>query len=129
MFDTHQSGSIDAKDIETMLCGFGISLEKEELDARLSMMASRKCITFPEFLTLLSPSINADRTAEAHEVFAIMDSDGSGGISNVELRHIMQNLGECIPDEEVDAMLAAADDDGGGTIEIDEFVEFLCSLD
>jgi len=120
MFDTHQSGSIDAKDIETMLCGFGISLEKEELDARLSMMASRKCITFPEFLTLLSPSINADRTAEAHEVFAIMDSDGSGGISNVELRHIMQNLGECIPDEEVDAMLAAADDDGGGTIEIDE---------
>merc|ERR1712195_438888 len=69
MFDTHQSGSIDTKDIETMLCGFGISLEKEELDARLSMMASRKCITFPEFLTLLSPNINEDRTAEAHEVF------------------------------------------------------------
>ena len=112
MFDTDQSGSIATKDIETVLCGFGIILEKDELDGRLSMLASRKCMTFAEFLTLVSPNINEDRTSEAREVFDIMDSDGSGGISNVELRHIMQNLGECIPDEEVDAMLAAADGDG-----------------
>ena len=69
-------------------------------------------VTFESFLELMAGIILGDRAEQAREVFSLMDADGGGSISPVELRHLMANLGEVIPDEEVDKMISEADLDG-----------------
>ena len=73
---------------------------------------ARGHVTFESFLELMAGIILGDRTEQAREVFSLMDTDRGGSISPVELRHLMVNLGEVIPDEEVEKMISEADLDG-----------------
>ena len=112
MFDTDQSGSIKASDIDLVLIGFGVQYDKAEMAANLDGITQSGNIDFSGFLSLMAGTICGDRAEEAKAVFNHMDADGSGAVSKVELRHIMANTGETIPNEEVDRMLEAADQDG-----------------
>ena len=47
----------------------------------------------------------------------VFDKDGSGTISNAELRKIMTTYGETLTDEEVDEMIKDADTDGDGVVD------------
>ena len=51
----------------------------------------------------------------------VFDRDGNGFISPAELRHVMTNLGEALTDEEIDDMIRAADIDGDGQVNFEEF--------
>ena len=46
--------------------------------------------------------------------FFFIDKDGNGFISAAELKHVMNNLGEMLSDEEIDEMIKEADADGVG---------------
>ena len=46
----------------------------------------------------------------------VFDRDGNGYISAGELRQVMTSLGEALTDEEVDAMIKAADLNGDGLV-------------
>ena len=48
-------------------------------------------------------------------------------LRHAELRHVMANLGEKPTDEEVDEMIRAADVDGDGQINYEEFVKMMMS--
>ena len=75
---------------------------------------------FPEFLTMMSKQLSSRDTAdEIREAFRVFDKDGNGFISVAELRHIMGNLGEKMPEEEVEEMIQEADIDGDGQVNYD----------
>ena len=50
------------------------------------------------------------------ELFALADSDGSGDIDIGELSSMLRTFGDIATPEEVEAMMAAVDDDNSGTI-------------
>lgn len=60
---------------------------------------------------------DTDSEEEIREAFRVFDKDGKGSISANDLRHIMTNLGDKLPDEEVDEMIREADLDGDGEID------------
>ena len=53
------------------------------------------------------------------EAFRVFDKDGNGFISVAELRHIMGNLGDKLPEEDVEEMIHEADIDGDGQVNYD----------
>ena len=62
---------------------------------------------------------------EMMEAFKIFDADGNGNITAEELRQIMENLGEKLTKDEVEAMVKEADMDGDGQINYNEFVRMM----
>ena len=63
--------------------------------------------------------LNGDINEEIQEAFRVFDRDGDGFISAAELKHVMNNLGEKLTDEEVDQMIIDADRDGDGKIDFE----------
>ena len=77
-------------------------------------------IDFEEFIELMvKHGSNIDEDI-AHS-FRVFDIDGDGFITEEELRITMDNLGEPMSREEVKAMIAEADLDGDGKINLIEF--------
>ncbi|CCO34772.1 Calmodulin Short=CaM [Rhizoctonia solani AG-1 IB] len=60
---------------------------------------------------------------ELDEAFKVFDRDGSGQISEEELKAVMNSLGERLTDAEVHAMMLEADTNGDGQIDYKEFVK------
>ena len=71
-----------------------------------------------QFLVMVTP-MNGDTNEEIQEAFRVFDRDGDGFISAAELKHVMNNLGEKLTDEEVDQMIIDADRDGDGKIDFE----------
>lgn len=84
------------------------------------LLTGNGTVDFPEFLTMMSKQLSSRDTAdEIREAFRVFDKDGNGFISVAELRHIMGNLGEKMPEEEVEEMIQEADIDGDGQVNYD----------
>ena len=64
---------------------------------------------------------------EIAQSFHTFDEDGNGFISNTELRHVMNRLGEVITLEEANKMIREVDVDGDGQINYKEFVALMTS--
>mgnify|MGYP006120994935 CR=1 FL=1 len=60
--------------------------------------------------------------ADLKAAFFRIDDDGSGIISPDELKDALKKLGEDLTDEEIEELVEAADLDGDGQIQFDEFV-------
>ena len=63
-----------------------------------------------------------DQIAEFKEAFALFDKDGDGTITEIELRTVMQSLGQDPTDQELKEMISEIDQDGNGEIDFDEFL-------
>ena len=59
---------------------------------------------------------DSDPEEEMKEAFKVFDRDGNGYITVPKLRHVMQNLGENLTDEDIEEMIREADDDGDGVV-------------
>ena len=55
----------------------------------------------------------------------LYDKDGNGFISAAELRTIMRSLGEKLSPEEIEEVIAEADEDGDGEINYKEFAKMM----
>ena len=85
-------------------------------------------ISTEEELTLLTRHMHEASGAdeeELREAFRVFDQDQNGFISRDELRHVLQNLGERLSDEELAEMLREADVDGDGQINYTEFAKVM----
>lgn len=83
-------------------------------------------IEFSEFLTMMARQIKEiDIENEILEAFKVFDSDGDGKISQTELTRVLTTIGEKLTDDEARQMLAAADTDSDGQIDIIEFANIL----
>ena len=68
---------------------------------------------------------DTDVEDEIRQAFGVLDKDGHGFISPVELRHVLANMGEKLTEEEVEEMIKKADYDGDGQVNFEEFVKMM----
>lgn len=59
---------------------------------------------------------------ELREVFKVFDADGDGKITKSELGCVLRSLGDDLSEEELVLMVQAADKDGDGCIDLQEFI-------
>ncbi|KAM0831428.1 hypothetical protein ACQ4PT_065541 [Festuca glaucescens] len=72
----------------------------------------------------------ASSSSELRTLFATMDTDANGRISAAEMRVCMRaTLGEDVPAEEAEALVASADADGDGMLCEDEFLKLALHCD
>mmetsp|Transcript_47833 Transcript_47833/g.95504 ORF Transcript_47833/g.95504 Transcript_47833/m.95504 type:complete len:157 (-) Transcript_47833:189-659(-) len=81
-------------------------------------------IDFDEFCKVMARQ-KADSEADLVEAFRMFDKDGSGFISAAEARQVMTNLGENLPEEEIDEMIREIDPEGEGQINYANFVKIM----
>jgi Ca2+-binding EF-hand superfamily protein len=68
-------------------------------------------------------TLSEDEVAEIKETFKEMDVDGNGTITSEELKKVMKEQGEMLPEVLIDVMVAMADTDGDGKINFEEFLQ------
>jgi len=61
------------------------------------------------------------RMAEVHNLFNMVDEDGSGWIDQEEMANLLNSLGKSLSQDELDDGFAKLDKDGSGTIDFGEF--------
>jgi calcium-binding protein CML len=71
---------------------------------------------------MLHQSLSADRRVELTQAFGQFDVDGDGNITADELKRVLAALRVEVSEEEVSRMMRAADLDGNGTVDLDEFL-------
>ena len=69
----------------------------------------------------MSANLSNEEIENCRVAFNKFDKDGSGSISDWELRAMLQSMGQDPSDEELFDMIAAVDDDGSGEIDFGEF--------
>ncbi|XP_076095377.1 neo-calmodulin-like [Mytilus galloprovincialis] len=69
--------------------------------------------------------IPPDILADFKQAFKLFDDDDSGTITSKELGTVLRQLGQNPTEAELQDMINEVDEDGNGTIEIDEFVEMM----
>merc|ERR1711931_457500 len=80
-------------------------------------------IEFPEFCNMMSHKMNiTDDVEMVRLAFRTLDKGGSGSISTNEFKHLMTHIGDVLSEEEVMMLINAADKDGDGTLDFEEFV-------
>lgn len=70
-------------------------------------------------------STPALKRRDLEDAFRALDDDGSGAISAKELKHVLQAIGEPLSDDEVKEFMKAADKDGDGEVNYDEFAAMM----
>jgi Ca2+-binding EF-hand superfamily protein len=81
-------------------------------------------VEFGEFLEMMAKLLQEkDVKDEVRATFAAFDKDGK--ITAAELVHVLKNVGEPLPQEEIDAMIAEADVHKDGVIDYVDFIHRL----
>ena len=79
-------------------------------------------IDFAEWFTLLTKRVNdKDTRANINKIFNLFDDERTVFISAKNLRRIAEELGENIPDEEINELIRRADTDQDGLVSEEEF--------
>ena len=127
-FDRDGGGSIDATELKELMQSVGTTPSDAEIQEMIAMADAdgSGSIDFAEFVTLMAHNMSADEVektdADLRVAFNIFDRSGDGNISPEELQRIMINVGEPVTLEDVNSVIGAADEDGDGEINFDEFV-------
>ena len=117
--DPDQSGELDQKELTLLLLCTGLELWQCKRERQARVKAS--------MLEALKPaSLDGKTTEEKVEIykkeFMAYDTDHSGDMSWDEMQAVMKKLGHIKSEEEAKMMIAAYDEDKGGTIDFHEYL-------
>lgn len=87
-------------------------------------------IDFDEFIEMMSKHTaeTVDQTEEMREAFKIFDRDGNGYIDLKELKTVVMRMGEPLTMTDAEELFSAADTDGDGKLDYNEFVRMITEL-
>merc|ERR1712168_1232332 len=70
-------------------------------------------------------TLTDDQVADFKDAFKKFDAAGAGEIPTSELGTVMRMLGHNLKDDELEECIKMVDSDGGGSVDIDEFMELM----
>ncbi|WRX22104.1 Protein kinase domain - like 10 [Theobroma cacao] len=79
-------------------------------------------------LRVVAGNLPNEQTDAIVQIFRMMDTDENGHLSFEELRDGLQKIGHCVADPDVQMLMDAADIDGNGTLNCEEFVTMAVHL-
>eukprot|EP00815_Leptocylindrus_aporus_P008318 CAMPEP_0116068600 /NCGR_PEP_ID=MMETSP0322-20121206/11762_1 /TAXON_ID=163516 /ORGANISM="Leptocylindrus danicus var. apora, Strain B651" /LENGTH=202 /DNA_ID=CAMNT_0003555751 /DNA_START=23 /DNA_END=628 /DNA_ORIENTATION=- len=114
LFDTDNSGVIDAKELKVAMRALGFEPKKEEIRKMIQEVDQdgSGTIDFDEFLDLMTTKVcQRDAKEEILKAFRLFDDDETGKITFRNLKRVANELGEAMTDEELQEMIDEADMD------------------
>ncbi|CAG0914040.1 unnamed protein product [Notodromas monacha] len=125
-YDKDGKGTIVAADLGPVLKSLGYDPTTDEIAEilqRLQLDADGE-IRLQDFISYASDRSVTEITgsdAEIKAVFRLFDKDGDGFITASEFSQVMTQLGESIPESDIQDMIAEADTDGDNRMSYEEF--------
>jgi calmodulin len=125
MFDKNGDQKISGSELKEVMHYLGLKTSEDEVKAMIQVVDKNRngYVDYDEFIQMMTQTqikpLNADE--ELKKTFNIFDIDGNGYICHDEIKKTMEHLGESVTDEEVNDMIKAADKNGDGRIDINEF--------
>lgn len=85
-------------------------------------------MTFADFLEIMHVHSRLEKLpTEVIDAFKAADPQGKGVISAKELRHLLQEWGECLTPKEVDKIFREANVTTNGMVKYEDFVKIACA--
>lgn len=83
-------------------------------------------IGFEDFLHLMTRRVSGkDSRTDIERVFALYDDEKTGYVSVQSLRRLARDIGEDVPEEELQQMIDRADTNRDGYVSADEFYQLI----
>jgi Ca2+-binding EF-hand superfamily protein len=127
IFDRNNDGCITREELGTVMKSLGHQPSDNELQDMVNEVDvdGSGTIEFDEFVQMMAKRIEQrpDDGEDLKEAFEVFDRNKDGYITAEELRQVMRSLGENLTDQELNEMMKAADANGDGIINFNEFQE------
>ncbi|KAL5659417.1 hypothetical protein ACJX0J_032580, partial [Zea mays] len=112
LFDTDNSGTIDAKELNVAMRALGFEMTEEQIRQMIADVDKdgSGAIDYEEFEHMMTAKIGErDSKEELSKAFRIIDQDGNGKISNIDIQRIAKELGVNLTLDEIQDMVQEAD--------------------
>lgn len=130
-FDTEGVGAIGVETISNILRMMGVKVKEADLKEIIDEVDDdgSGMLEFEEFTELAAKFLieedEEELKNELKEAFRIYDKDGQGFITNDVLREILKEIDPKLTDADLDGIIEEVDEDGSGTMDLDEFMEMM----
>ncbi|CAD6212479.1 unnamed protein product [Miscanthus lutarioriparius] len=128
LFDIDGSGTIDAKELNVAMRALGFEMTPEQISQMIAEVDKdgSGTIDFDEFVDMMTDKMGERDARDAlHKAFRIIDQDANGKISDMDIQRLAIETGERFTLDEVREMIEAADENGDGEIDLDEFMKMM----
>jgi arginase len=126
LFDLDGDGWIAAAEVERVLATMAGVVAAADGEALRALVATQGQVARSAFNLWAQGRPGLAIASTLRDIFALVDSDGSGALSAPELEVLLAALAPCCPElPSAEALLAALDRDGDGGISAEEFLQLL----
>ncbi|KAL8166304.1 hypothetical protein V2J09_007803 [Rumex salicifolius] len=136
LYDTDNSGYIDAKELHVAMSALGSEMTEEQINQLIADADEdgNGVLDFDEFCYIMTAqSIERETKEQITRAFSLIDKDGDGKISAVDIESVKADLSDFFCEREIRDMIEDADRRRDGQIHIDEFMKmmrsFICILE
>ena len=126
LFDSEQTGKIDAKELKVAMRALGFEPKKGEIQNILSTYKIAGEISLEDFMSILTQKmLERDPIDEMKKAFVLICEEGHNKITLKSLQKVAQELGENMSLDELQEMINEADKDGDGEIGEEDFIKIM----
>ncbi|KAI4969721.1 probable calcium-binding protein CML8 [Hordeum vulgare subsp. vulgare] len=128
LFDTDGSGTIDPRELNVAMRALGFEMTPEQIQQMIAEVDKdgSGTIDLDEFIHMMTDKMGErDARDELHKAFRIIDQDANGKISDMDIQRLAIEAGEHFTLDEVREMIEAADENGDGEVDMEEFMKMM----